>query len=50
MVLALEDEPRHDHCVCCCLTHAAWPPLGAGEGGRVHDELLQGVTRRGAGV
>lgn len=42
VVLALEDEPGHDDRVCCCLAHAARPPLGAGQGGGVQDELLEG--------
>lgn len=40
VVLALEDEPCHDDCMCGRLAHASRPPLGAGEGGRVQNELL----------
>jgi hypothetical protein len=41
VVLALEYESSHDHCMRGSLAHASWPPFGAGQGGGVQDELLQ---------
>lgn len=48
MVLALDDQASHHNSMRGGLAHAAWPPLGASQRGRVNDKLLcgQGVRHR----